>query len=44
MLTKEQAVIVNVAITTCLTRELGVENHICEVQLMLDIWSFMRVS
>ena len=38
-----QAVIVNVAVSTGIARDLGVEGHICEVQLMLDVWPFMRV-
>ncbi len=35
--------IVNLAVSTGFTRDLGVEGHIGEVQLMLDIWSFMLV-
>ncbi len=40
---KVQAVIVNIAVTTSLARDLGVEGHICELQLMLDICPFMLV-
>jgi hypothetical protein len=36
-------VIINVAVTTGLARDLGLENHICEVQLLLDVWPFMLV-
>ncbi len=39
-----QAVIVNVVLLTGRALELGVHGHVCEVQLMLDAWPFMRVS
>jgi hypothetical protein len=41
--TTTQAIIVNVVLQTGRAWELGVERHVCEVQLMLDAWPFMRV-
>jgi hypothetical protein len=38
-----QAVIVNMVLQTVRAWELGVEGHVCEVQLMIDAWPFMRV-
>ncbi len=38
-----QAVVIHVVILTECARMLGVEMHVCEVQLMLDAWSFMQV-
>ena len=38
-----QGVVLNLRVDTDVTRALGVENHVCEVQLLLKSFAYMQV-